>query len=254
MCPILSRIGEKAAMKPRLLSVLCAAALVLSGCAGESDVIELRRPRQRVREEQERKGLFEILDAPVNAGKVKIFYEKASDAPRCPKIRVDSGEGRLQTLRPGRKGSVTMVVFWAMHFPAAQWAAQLAGELQRKYERYGLEVIGILEKTKGYQNAPAFLGNKQIRYPIYADKLDALDEMTSAVKADIAEALPSIFIIDANGRIRFYAHGFSLNSQLIEIRGRRLTEEVSENAPAGERIEDYLRRLLKELRASRNGR
>jgi hypothetical protein len=63
------------------------------------------------------------------------------------------------------------------------------------------------------------------------------------------EYVPSFFIIDRNKRVRYFKRGFSFVSSAVSEEWQDQLvpgEEIIENAPPGEHIEDYLVMLLSE--------
>jgi hypothetical protein len=62
--------------------------------------------------------------------------------------------------------------------------------------------------------------------------------------ADLPEALPALFIVDGQGRIRFYRRGFRFTLQSAE-RGRQRWKLVEAAAP-GKSLDDILKRLIQE--------
>ena len=148
---------------------------------------------------------------------------------------------------------MTLVVFWSMGFAHSQAAGKHARFLHERYRAVGLRVTGVIEKTKGHEYAPEYVRTKRIEYPIYYDDFSALKKISSA--AGIKRALPSIFLMDSKAHIRLYRRGFAFSSLYADTTryGRPTERNVLENAPEGDRIEDYVVRLLKEMAGRRFG-
>jgi peroxiredoxin len=189
------------------------------------------------------RGLSEA--APVEESANTRYYA-ASDAPRCPEIDVMTVTDQEVELEPGtrrfaRPGCVTLVVFWNTDTRQGQALARYTSELVWKYRRWQVRGVGIVEKTPGAGRAPAFADQHGLRFPLYYDDLSALEEMSDTADAPQETAVPSIFIVDRKGRLRFYRGGFRFAATRVERR-----EVIQESAPAGRAIEDYLKRILSE--------
>jgi hypothetical protein len=194
-------------------------------------------------------------------------YVGPTEARECPKLKVSTAMEQEVELRPGQSGfaepgSVTLVVFWQMELTEGRAAAQHVQDLVRKYGGYGARAVGVVERTAGAVDAVTFLTRQGIGYPVYYDTLGALKAMRKAARADDRLGkLVAIFIIDRKQRVRFYRGEFPYSesvggaasayggivrpnpdSDVIPTGQVRLTE----SAPEGHRIEDYLRMILNE--------
>jgi len=69
--------------------------------------------------------------------------------------------------------------------------------------------------------------------------------MSKSVGAKVKTAVPSFFLIDRHGRVRFYRSGCSFWAATVRYRPVG-AEVVRENAPEGQRIRDYVLKLLDE--------
>ena len=202
-----------------------------------------------------RRDLWDVLtEAAPLAASEHTRYFSAEEAKRCPAIQVATGAGEEATLEPGtagyaEPGSVTLVVFWSMDIPRAQAAARHVGNLVRKYQRWRVRAVGIVEKTRSAGLSESFAEQYGLPFRLYYDDLSALKRMSRAARAESRTALPSVFIIDRKGRLRF--HRADSRYTLTEPAGQfdeRLPgrEHVGENALPDEHIEDYLTMILQE--------
>lgn len=180
------------------------------------------------------------LEEPV---RTKFFSQ--GKGPSCPKVKVATARGEKVAIQPGRLGHVTLVVFWRVDSSGGRTAVRYVNDLAHKYRELSVRGIGIAEKTQPPVVAAAFAARHGITLPFYYDDLSALEEMSEEVDAEEETAVPSVFIIDREMRIRFYRAGFRY---AVGARGRRMAGEemVYESAPAGKSIEDYLRLILGE--------
>ncbi|MHC4789252.1 MAG: hypothetical protein ACYS8K_08650, partial [Planctomycetota bacterium] len=69
--------------------------------------------------------------------------------------------------------------------------------------------------------------------------------MADRIGAEQETAVPSIFIVDRQMRLRFFRPGFRFMTGALDPR-RPGGEVVQESAPRGRTVEAYLRRILSE--------
>jgi len=172
-------------------------------------------------------------------------YFSAANAPRCPEVEISSVSGQKRKLTLAVPRMVTLIVFGTMDRESGKAALRHAGDLEKKYRRLGVRAAGVVEKTRWYQKAELFATDQDLRYPLYYDDLSALERMSRAVGAERRRAFPAVFIADRSMRLRFYRGRFDYVVSIPDIRRPR-QEQISENAPKGETIEDYLKRILRE--------
>lgn len=167
------------------------------------------------------------------------------EAERCPEIEVTGSTGRTSSMRPFRQNTVTLVVCWSVQLRPGRAVAGYAQQLYNSYSDHGLRVVGLATRTPdGYAPIGNFLQRAGIEYPVYVCGPVAFRKLASA--AGSRPALLSFFLIDGNGLVRFYRRGFRFSAAGPTGPGAAPVRWV-ENAPPGDRVEDYVRGLLSEL-------
>lgn len=234
-------------MARSIVALCCVSLFLLAGCGGLPGQIELGpAPEADARAPDEDIDEFEELKPAVRGEKHTKFFDDARRAPECPEVKLWSVYDEAQMVQLGRQGVVTLVVFWSAETSDSLAAAKLAWQLDRRYGGLLMRTIGVAEKTAAYRLVPGFLEAQRIGYQIYYDvKFNALKKLGSAVRSRGEPALPSVFLVDREGRLRFYRRGLAYTIR-GRVRGMAHLEEVLESQPEGNRIEDYLVKLLEE--------
>ena len=221
----------------------------LFGCASEPvetpEVVVGPPPEPKETVPEEEVGWDDLVPEPDTPARARPHFLNRQESRKAPDLRLDSPGGREREFSPGIKGRITIVVFWSMQPGAPQAAPILVRDIVRRYRRYGVRALGIVEKTRNYRSAAAFLNKRGISMSTYYDDFSALRRMSRAAGAGIKKGVPAFFMLDRERRIRFHKVGLAF-SGAVSVRPRTGRTRVTENAPPGKRIEDYLRRLLRE--------
>lgn len=228
-------------------------AAFVCGCQQpEPETIELRTPRTKktdtTGDKPQEETTWEDLTPDVSLDpRTRPRLVAASKAKPAPTLELERLSGSEVDIDVGQNGKVTIVLFWGMDSPSNQAAALHVSELVKMNFREGLRGITVVEKTPtgNHRKAPQFMRIANVDVPSYYDDFDAFNHMRDVADVDVERGIPSFFLVDRKGRIRLFKLGFSYTSQGVWGRGGT-RPTISENAPEGKSIKDYVERLLDE--------
>jgi|HigsolmetaAR202D_1030399.scaffolds.fasta_scaffold12953_4 cytochrome c biogenesis protein CcmG/thiol:disulfide interchange protein DsbE len=143
----------------------------------------------------------------------------------APDFRVETLDGRTVALSDLR-GQVVLVNFWATWCPPCRF--EMPG-FQRVYEEYrdqGFTILGLSMDRGGTHVVREFLDERGITYPVAMATPEAVRAFGGA------NLLPTSYLIDKEGRIRYTVKGVYTETALSQAVGR-LLRETPDAAPAG---------------------
>ena len=126
--------------------------------------------------------------------------------PMAPEISLKDLSGNEVTLKKYR-GSVVLLDFWASWCPPCRAAIPELVDLQEKYKKRGLVILGIsLDNPKRVNDEylKAFGERFKINYPLMRYNLDVVENYFGRQ----APSLPTIYVIDRAGQVRDMIEGF----------------------------------------------
>lgn len=94
------------------------------------------------------------------------------------------------------KGKVVIVDFWATWCPPCRAEMPFYVDLYKKLAKRGLVIVGISLDAQGPGVVRKFVESMGINYPIVMGD----DEVTSAYQVEV---MPTTFVIDRDGRVRY---------------------------------------------------
>lgn len=100
------------------------------------------------------------------------------------------------------RGSVVYVDFWASWCIPCRLSMPALDELYRKYGTQGFRVVGVNKDVAG-EDADRFLKRVNVSFMLVADKNDAV------AKAFDVQAMPSGYLVDRKGVVRYVHRGFT---------------------------------------------
>jgi thiol-disulfide isomerase/thioredoxin len=107
-------------------------------------------------------------------------------------------------------GKVVLLDFWASWCGPCKASFPVLDELQKKYGARGFSVLAV-NVEEGPAKMERFLADHPISFPVLQDARQKL------VEAAGVEAMPSSFLIDRDGTIRFVHVGFQIESTPAEL-------------------------------------
>jgi peroxiredoxin len=131
---------------------------------------------------------------------------------------LDALNGGTKTLKDFR-GKVVLLDFWSIGCPPCRRAVPHLVSLYEAYKEKGLVVLGVSFDRKEKDSLRGFLSKYNVSYPIL------LGTMDTAKKYGV-RSIPSVFILDKQGHIRFHVVGFNEEiGQKMESRIKELIKE-----------------------------
>ena len=113
----------------------------------------------------------------------------------------------------GLRGNVVYVDFWASWCVPCRLSMPALDTLYRKYGGEGFRVVGVNKDVAG-EDVDRFLKRVNVSFMLLADRDDAI------AKAFDVQAMPSGYLVDRKGIVRFVHHGFT------ELTARDLAKEI----------------------------
>jgi len=148
--------------------------------------------------------MLAVLAAPVPA--LALAPGAAIPGVAAPRLadasqRVDFGKLR---------GDVVYVDFWASWCVPCRQSMPALEALFRKYQDRGFRVVGV-NKDVATDDALRFLKRVNVSFPLVADTDDAV------AKAFDVQAMPSGYLVDRKGVVRYVHRGFTADTA-VELR------------------------------------
>jgi len=126
---------------------------------------------------------------------------RAMESPMAPSIQLPATDGATISLADLR-GKVVLVDFWASWCAPCKASFPLLDALRRDLGGKGVEVVAI-NVDERRRDTEAFLSDRQHDMPVL------LDSKGVAAQAFGVQAMPTSFILDRAGRIRFTHTGYT---------------------------------------------
>ncbi len=115
-----------------------------------------------------------VADRPAGAQKMTLVQKiRAGRKPRRPDFSIQDINGRIRHIKEWNDKKVILLNFWATWCPPCKKEMPAFMELQEKYGKRGLQIIGIAIDDK--ELVKEFVDDMGINYVILSGQLDAVD-------------------------------------------------------------------------------
>lgn len=152
------------------------------------------------------------LIAMTLAGTVRLTAGPVKEGDDFPDLKAARLEGKV----PDTSGKVVLVDFFASWCGPCKESFPVMQELQEKFGDKGLVIVAVnLDKKES--DMRDFLANHKVTFSVVRDGENAL------VKKVMISTMPSSFILDRTGKVRFVHRGFKGNKTKDEY-----LEQISE--------------------------
>lgn len=159
------------------------------------------------------------------AGALLLFLPAAGQADRppeaAPPVELRDGAGRVVRLADLR-GRVVLVDFWASWCGPCEASFPVLDDLYRRRHGDGLEVLAV-NVDEERRAADRFLARRSHQMPVFFDPKGVAPE------AFHVEGMPSSYLLDRKGRIRFRHVGYQ--SSVGPVLEREVAELLAEEVP-----------------------
>lgn len=119
-----------------------------------------------------------------------------------------------------QKGKVVLMNIWATWCPPCREETPELVALYNQYKDQGLVILGVSIDEQGESVVRPFIKEFKVSYPIYIDKDETVMEKYGPVMG-----IPTTYIIDKQGKIRYFAVG-ALTKKELEPRIKQLLNEA----------------------------
>lgn len=187
------------------ISVCILCAVMLAGCGKKEDnkpaEISQNQSKKTQKASSAPSGSTPSENAPQIQPSSEPEVKKLESMGAAPDFTLTALDGKPVSLS-GLSGKVVLIDFWATWCPPCRKMIPALKELYSKYNRQGLEVIGISLDESGHETVKAFVESMHMPYTV------AIGDNTLSDSYGKINAIPTSFIIDRKGDIRQKHVGF----------------------------------------------
>ncbi len=189
-------------MRKSLLILFISSTLIVSGCSAKED---LKNQRSEVSDQGNQANNIEKITGKKN----EITEQKQQNTDRSGETKAPDFKlatiGGEEFYLSDYEGKVVMLNFWGTWCPPCRKEIPDLVNLQAKYNKDGLEIVGITLNSGSASEIQKFVDKKQVNYTILTDlgndETQAVTYLYGQAIGQPISSIPTTLIIDREGYI-----------------------------------------------------
>lgn len=188
-------------MRKTLLILFIGSLLIISGCSAKEELIEQKSEIGNQKFEEASLASANLAKKELKSNATKEDRSSETIAPDFKLATISGEEFHLSDYR----GKVVMLNFWGTWCPPCRKEIPDLVNLQTKYKKDGLEIVGITLNSGSAVEIQKFADKKHMNYTILTDfgnnETHAVINLYGQAIGQPISAVPTTFIIDREGYI-----------------------------------------------------
>lgn len=189
-------------MRKTLLILFIGSLLIISGCSAKEELTEQKSEIGNKKFEEASLASADLTKKELKSG--NATKEDRSNETLAPDFKLATISGEEFHLSDFR-GKVVMLNFWGTWCPPCRKEIPDLVNLQTKYKKDGLEIVGITLNSGSAAEIQKFADKKHMNYTILTDfgnnETHAVTNLYGQAIGQPISAVPTTFIIDREGYI-----------------------------------------------------
>lgn len=189
-------------MRKSSLILFIGSLLIISGCSAKED---LKEQKSEIGSQKVEEGNLASANLAEEGSKQKNAPKRdRSNETKAPDFKLATIGGEEFHLSD-YKGKVVMLNFWGTWCPPCRKEIPDLINLQKKYNKEGLEIVGITLNSGSAAEIQKFVDKKQMNYTVLTDmgnnETQAVTNLYGQAVGQPISSIPTTFIIDREGYI-----------------------------------------------------
>ena len=189
-------------MRKSLLMLFIGSILIISGCSGKEGLKEQKSKIGNQKVEEENLASADLTEKELKPGNTpKRDRSNETKAPDFKLATIGGEEFYLSDF----EGKVVMLNFWGTWCPPCRKEIPDLVSLQAKYNKDGLEIVGITLNSGSAAEIQKFADKKQMNYTILTDlgnnETHAVTNLYGQALGQPISSIPTTLLIDREGYI-----------------------------------------------------